>query len=179
MKYDINSPNLKKTLHSAMNVGRAIISLLIVVSLSVDTSCIYPHHLGFRLKPQSKIPEDSKSRPNHPGFRLETQTVESASRSTGANSVVYCFASNCDEECTTKCISISKATGRPVSASKPKSIVLGKEKQSSAIIGSFLKLVTRGLLKKIPMTALVRLTVTEEGLRGRQIGRMQKITRVQ
>ena len=164
-----------------MNLGRAIVSLLIVISMFVGATCIYPHHLGFRLKPQtSKITEESKSRPNGlAGLRLEPQTEESGSR--GARSMVYCFASNCDVECTTKCISISRATGRPVSANKPNIVSMGKEKKRSSaeVIGSFLRLVTRGLLKKIPLTALVRLTVTEEGRRGRHLGWMQKITRVQ
>ena len=169
-----------------MNVGRAIISLLIVISMFVGATCIYPHHLGFRLNPQttSKTTEESKSRPSHlGGLRLEAHTTSSKTEESGSRGAhVYCFASNCDVECTTKCISISSATGRPVSANKPKNIVsMRKEKKRSSaeVVGSFLELVTRGLLKKIPLTALVRLTVIEEGRRGRQLGRMQKITRVQ
>lgn len=190
-----------------MNLGRALISLLIVISLSAGATCIYPHHLGFRLKPQSSQrteeskprssqlgglrfeahatgikTEESKSRPSRLGgskFEAGTsKTEESGSR--GAN-VVYCFASNCDVECTTKCISISSATGRPVSVNKPNLVSVGKEKKRSSaeVVGSFLELFTRGLLKKIPLRALVRLTITEEGRRGRQLGIMQKITRVQ
>ena len=172
-----------------MNLGRALVSLLIVISMFVGATCIYPHHLGFRLKPQTskqQTTEESKTRQSHlqGGLSLEAHTTSSKpeeSGSRGAN-LVYCFASNCEVECTTKCISISSATGRPVSANKPKNIVpTRKEKKRSSVevVGSLFELVTRGLLKKIPLTALVRLTIVKEGRRGRQLGRMQKITRVQ
>ena len=173
-----------------MNLGGAFVSLLIVISMFVGATCIYPHHLGFRLKPQTskqQTTEESKSRPSHlqGGLSLEAHTTSSKpeeSGSRGGANLVYCFASNCEVECTTKCISISSATGRPVSANKPKNIVsTRKEKKRSSVevVGSLFELVTRGLLKKIPLTALVRLTIVKEGRRGRQLGRMQKITRVQ
>ena len=167
----------KNFLHSAMNVGGGTL-LMILISMSVEPAiCIYPHHLGFRVKPQTnKTTEESKSRQNQPrgGFRLDA--TSSKTEELGSRGVVYCFTARCEVECTTKCIGISSASGRPVSLRKPENAAFEKKRSSTKFVGSFLDLVTRGLLRKIPLKALVRLTIAEEG---RQLIRMQKITRVQ
>ena len=153
---------------------------MILISLSLQTAiCIYPHHIGLRVKPQtSKTTEESKSRQNQPrgGFRLDA--TSSKTEELGSRGVVYCFTARCEKlECTTKCIDISSnASGRPVSLRKPENTALEKKRSSTEFVGSFLDLVTRGLLRKIPLKALVRLTIAEEG---RQLIRMQKMTRVQ
>ena len=170
--------------NSAMNVGWVNSSLMLIISLSVGANCIYPHHLGFRLKPNqqnqiSKTEESVKIRnpEPHTSSKSKSRSRETKQRNP---SVVYCFASHCDVECSTVCISISRATGRPVPVGKLTAPQAKQRKERKSTSGSFLKLVTEGLLKKISLTALVRrLTITEEGRRGRQMGRMQKITRVQ
>ena len=166
-----------------MNVGWVKSSLMLVISLSVGANCIYPHHLGFRLKPHqiSKTEESVKIRnpEPHPSSKTKSRSSETNAKKRRP-SVVYCFASHCDVECSTECISISRATGRPVPVGKLTAVQAKQRKERKNFGGSFLKLVTEGLLKKISLTALVRrLTITEEGRRGRQMGRMQKITRVQ
>ena len=170
-----------------MNIGWRLASLLIIMSLLVSVASIHPHHLGFRLKPHNTSNSgESKPRPTEAAAK---KTEESKSRSTNIAvktrnpGVMYCFASHCDVKCTTKCIGISKATGRTVPISvlsgtkAKKSMFLEEEKRSSAFITmrSLLKLATRSLLKKIPLTALVRLAIREE----RYLGKQKKITRVQ
>ena len=167
-----------------MNIGWVKSSLMLVISLSIGADCIYPHHLGFRLKHQqiSKTDKSVKIRDPAPHTSSKSKSRSGEANSKQSNlSVVYCFASHCDVECSRECISISRATGRPVPVGKLTSTQAKQRKETKIMSsGSFLKLVTEGLLKKIPLTALVRrLTITEEGRRGRHMGLMQKITRVQ
>ena len=48
-----------------------------------------------------------------------------------------------------------------------------------SVIGTFFKLVTRGLLKKIALPAIVRLSMAEDSQRGRRAKKLVKITRAQ
>ena len=167
-----------------MNVGWSFTRFLLVISLSVSCiTCIYPHHLGSRLRPQRK---SSKTEESQSGSRSSDTIMSTEVRTRNRKGTQYCFVSHCEHvKCNRKCISISKrSTGRPVpasiaSASKAKkSMFLKEEKRSSVIItvGSFLKLVT--LLKQIPLIALV----TSEGgssRRFRHLTKMQRMTRVQ
>ena len=152
-----------------MNVGGATQVILIFLSLTSTTS-IYPHPLGFRVKPQiSKTTEESKARQNHPrgGFRLEPPTTVSKTEEQGSRGWEVV-------ECSTKCIGISSASGIPASLRKPENTTLEKRRSSAKFVSSFLDVVTRGLLKKIPIRALVRLAEDEK-----KLVQMQKITRVQ
>ena len=48
-----------------------------------------------------------------------------------------------------------------------------------SVIGTFFKVVTRGLLKKIALPAIVRLSMAEDSQRGRRAKKLVKITRAQ
>ena len=160
----------KVLLHSAMNLGWMFTSVLLVISLSVQGgNSIYPHHLGFRLQPPTTKTEDFKPTPGEIFKKRKPR-------------VLYCFVSNCDKRCSTKCIfktTDEKASASQSTASATKQTRSSGAKKRSSTLGSFLQLVTEGLLKKIPLTALVTLTIHGDGRRGKQRERMQKITRVQ
>ena len=160
----------KVLLHSAMNLGWMFTSVLLVISLSVQGgNSIYPHHLGFRLQPPTTKTEDFKPTSGEIFKKRKPR-------------VLYCFVSNCDKRCSTKCIfktTDEKASASQSTATKTKQTRSSGAKKRSSTLGSFLQLVTEGLLKKIPLTALVTLTIHEDGRRGKQRERMQKITRVQ
>ena len=61
---------------------------------------------------------------------------------------------------------------------KPSKNFEAKDKKFS-VIGTFFKLVTRGLLKKIALPAIVRLSMAEDSQRGRRAENLVKITRAQ
>ena len=54
-----------------------------------------------------------------------------------------------------------------------------KKEEKISVIGSFFKLVTRGLLKKIALPAIVRLSMAEDSKRTRRAKKLVKITRAQ
>ena len=51
--------------------------------------------------------------------------------------------------------------------------------KNSSFLGLFLKLLTRGFLKKIALPAIVRTGITEEYKKAKRIEKLNKITRVQ
>ena len=51
--------------------------------------------------------------------------------------------------------------------------------KNSSFLGLFLKLLTRGFLKKIALPAIVRTGVTKDYEKAKQIEKLNKITRVQ
>ena len=54
-----------------------------------------------------------------------------------------------------------------------------QDTKNSSFLGLFLKLLTRGFLKKIALPAIVRTGITEDYEKAKQIEKLNKITRVQ
>ena len=54
-----------------------------------------------------------------------------------------------------------------------------QDTKNSSFFGLFLKLLTRGFLKKIALPAIVRTGITEDYEKAKQIEKLNKITRVQ
>ena len=54
-----------------------------------------------------------------------------------------------------------------------------QDKKNSSFLGLFLKLLTRGFLKKIAFPAIVRTSITENYEKAKRIEKLNKITRVQ
>ena len=54
-----------------------------------------------------------------------------------------------------------------------------KKDEQSSVIGTFLKLVTRGFLKRIALPAIVRLSMPEDSEMARRAKKLVKITRAQ
>ena len=54
-----------------------------------------------------------------------------------------------------------------------------QDTKNSSFFGLFLKLLTRGFLKKIALPAIVRTSITEEYKKAKRIEKLNKITRVQ
>ena len=170
---------------SLMNLGwRSLI--LISVSVSCIT-CFNPHHhVSRQLKPQ-KSSKTEESKPHSAAHSGESDKLKSRSggdtkdtkdtKEGNPSSVIqHCFASHCEKEkCTTECVR------RPVPASlasEKEKVFSKKEKRSSITLRSFLKLLTRSLLKQIPLRTLVMRRA--EGRRKiLHRGKIQRMTRVQ
>ena len=54
-----------------------------------------------------------------------------------------------------------------------------KDTKNSSFLGLFLKLLTRGFLKKIALPAIVRTGITEDNEKAKRIEKLNQITRVQ
>ena len=54
-----------------------------------------------------------------------------------------------------------------------------QDTKNSSFLGLFLKLLTRGFLKKIALPAIVRTGITEDYPKAKRIEKLNKITRVQ
>ena len=54
-----------------------------------------------------------------------------------------------------------------------------QDTKNSSFLGLFLKLLTRGFLKKITLPAIVRTSITEDYKKAKRIEKLNKITRVQ
>ena len=173
---------------SLMNIGW---TSLILISVSVSCiTCFNPHHhFSRQLKPQ-KSSKTEESKPHSAAHSGESDKLKSRSggntkdikdtkdtKGGNPSSVIqHCFASHCEKEkYTIECIR------RPVPASlasEKEKVFLKKEKRSSITLRSFLKLVTRSLLKQIPLRTLVMRRA--EGRRKiLHRGKIQRMTRVQ
>ena len=103
-------------------------------------------------------------------------------------SMLNCRGSHCNVRYSTDPIA-AKTSTTVSTTTTTQSKEDAKEKQISknfeaknekfSVIGTFFKLVTRGLLKKIALPAIVRLSMAEDSQRGRRAKKLVKITRAQ